>query len=270
MAMASGRGLPRHKNPHSGRVLRSTWSCRPAASGTALVAAPAGRPPPASAGVVAVAAAAAGGAAAVCLRGRRTLAARRAATKGATGSNIEEGPPEPGAEPAESTNRRSQLAAWWRKNAKLDRKRLSKMGLMCVLAYGFVSNVNAMLLTCISTYVAMKTTGASPLTSAAALRQFGITYGGLYLVSNLIRPLRISLALAISPAFESFISGLQRRLSCKRWAAVALTVFLANVLGTFAVLFGGLSLASIITGVPINLAKFGALVKAGKAARAAG
>eukprot|EP00443_Scrippsiella_acuminata_P004277 CAMPEP_0115251534 /NCGR_PEP_ID=MMETSP0270-20121206/43679_1 /TAXON_ID=71861 /ORGANISM="Scrippsiella trochoidea, Strain CCMP3099" /LENGTH=286 /DNA_ID=CAMNT_0002666957 /DNA_START=19 /DNA_END=875 /DNA_ORIENTATION=+ len=204
-----------------------------------------------------------------CRRGGRLAAAAAAAAEGAEGGGKVADGGEEAEVSATSSTPKSRLAQWWRKNGKLDRKRLSKMGLMCVLSYGFVSNMNAMLLMCMSTYVAMSRTGASPLTSAAALRQFGITYGGLYLISNLIRPLRIGLALSISPVFDKFIKSIEQTLGCKRWLAITLTVLLANVVGTFAFLFGGLGLASALTGVPINIAQLGTLIRAGKAARTA-
>lgn len=203
-----------------------------------------------------------------CRRPRRCAAAA-SASAAAEPEAAGEGPALEEASPAPSSAK-SRLAEWWRRNGKLDRKRLSKMGLMCVLSYGFVSNMNAMLLLCSSVYVAMSRTGASPLASGAALRQFGITYGGLYIISNLIRPLRIALALSISPAFDKFIKNIERTLNCKRGLAIILTVLLANVVGTFAFLFGGLGLASALTGVPINLAQLGGLVKASKAVRSAG
>lgn len=160
-----------------------------------------------------------------------------------------------------------RVAAWWRKNAKMDTKRLSQLGLMIVLSYGFVSNVNAMLLTCVSVYVAMKTTGMSPLASKAALKKFGLTYAGLYVISNFLRPLRISLALALSPAFDRVVRLIQGRLRCKKRTAVVCTVFLANVVGSFFLLFMGLGLASLLTGVPINVRQLSTLARAGKAAR---
>lgn len=138
---------------------------------------------------------------------------------------------------------------------------------MIVLSYGFVSNVNAMLLTCTSVYIAMKRTGMSPLTSKVALKQFGLSYAGLWVVSNFLRPVRISIALALSPIFDRFVQQIQDRLGCKKQTAVACTVFLANVVGSFTLLFLGLGLASALTNVPVNISQVGALLRAGKAAR---
>eukprot|EP00439_Symbiodinium_sp_Y106_P060583 s3476_g8.t7 len=148
-------------------------------------------------------------------------------------------------------------------NAKMDSKSLRKMGLMCLLSYGFVSNVNALLLILLATYRSIVATGASPLASPVALKQFGITWAGLYVISNIVRPVRISIALAISKPFDNM-----EKLSCKRWMAVGLVVLLLNVVLTIAFLWGGMLFVSSITGVKVDPSQFGTLVKAGKAAHA--
>jgi len=163
----------------------------------------------------------------------------------------------------------SRLGDWWRRH-KIDKKQLSKMGVLCGFAYGLLSSINAALLITISTYRAMATTGASPLTSSAALKQFGISYAGLYVISNLIRPLRVSLAIALTPAYEKFTQAVQRFFRCERWLAITIIVILTNVVGTCCLLYCGLKLASMSTGVSISFAKVGFLFKAGKAARTSG
>eukprot|EP00435_Cladocopium_sp_Y103_P050842 s1408_g15.t1 len=45
----------------------------------------------------------------------------------------------------------------------------------------------------LATYRSILATGQSPLTSKAALKQFGITWAGLYVISNIVRPVRSSL-----------------------------------------------------------------------------
>jgi len=57
--------------------------------------------------------------------------------------------------------------------------------------------------------------------------------------------------------------GLQDRLNCKKWLAMTITVVLANLFGTILLLVGGLSLASALTGVPVNIGQVGTLIKAG-------
>eukprot|EP00929_Paragymnodinium_shiwhaense_P089670 TRINITY_DN49814_c0_g1_i2.p1 TRINITY_DN49814_c0_g1~~TRINITY_DN49814_c0_g1_i2.p1 ORF type:complete len:206 (-),score=23.84 TRINITY_DN49814_c0_g1_i2:397-1014(-) len=78
-----------------------------------------------------------------------------------------------------------KIKNFFKKYGKIDRKQLQKMGFLCLLSYGAVSNVNAAILIVASTYRAMLVTGASPLASSAALRQFGYTYASLYIISNI-------------------------------------------------------------------------------------
>lgn len=144
---------------------------------------------------------------------------------------------------------------------------MSKLGLACLLSYGFVSNASYMLCLHAAVYSAMKATGASPLADRAALRQFGVAYAGFWMLLNVIRPLRFALAVALSPAFDRLVNAIQRGLGCKRTRAVAATVFLVNIVGTFALLFGGLFFVSALCGVPLDLSQLGTLVKAGKEAR---
>mmetsp|Transcript_36324 Transcript_36324/g.100102 ORF Transcript_36324/g.100102 Transcript_36324/m.100102 type:complete len:282 (-) Transcript_36324:144-989(-) len=160
--------------------------------------------------------------------------------------------------------------AWCRKNAKVDSKSLRKMGLLCLLSYGAVSNFNAIILIAIAAYVAIIRTGASPFVSTAALKQFGISWVGLYAISSLIRPVRVGVALSLSPLFERGVDVIQKRLSCRRSVAIALMVFLTNVCGTFLILGISFQLVSALTGVPLDVTKLGTLVKAAKAARTAG
>uniref|UniRef100_A0A7S4PY95 Uncharacterized protein n=1 Tax=Alexandrium monilatum TaxID=311494 RepID=A0A7S4PY95_9DINO len=205
----------------------------------------------ASFGVLSVASAAA---AAAEVRGRRLS---RFAGDGAAG-----GPSGVAARPTW----RTRFRAWWNKYGKFDRKKLSEMGIVCFLSYGLLSNVIAITLILISTYSAMVTTGASPLSSRVALRQFGITYGGLYVISSLTRPLRMALAVGLTPLLERLVGRLQRSASCTKGVAVMLTVTVANVV-TLGALFAGMLVASSLTGVPVDVWHIGALFKAGKEAR---
>eukprot|EP00438_Fugacium_kawagutii_P016263 Skav226626 [mRNA] locus=scaffold2041:473998:478253:+ [translate_table: standard] len=168
----------------------------------------------------------------------------------------------------ETTSNTSRLQKWWKKTAKLDAKALRKMGLMCLLSYGFVSNVNALLLLLLATYRSILATGQSPLTSKAALKQFGITWAGLYVISNIVRPVRISIALAISKPIDNLVKWFEEKLKCKRWMAIGTVMLFLNVFLTIAMLWGGMMLVSTLTGVQVSASQFGVLLKAGKAAKA--
>ncbi|CAK9014856.1 Hypothetical protein (Fragment) [Durusdinium trenchii] len=167
---------------------------------------------------------------------------------------------------AEST-KTSGFRRWWKKTAKIDAKALRKMGLMCLLSYGFVSNVNALLLILLATYRSILATGASPLASKASLKQFGITWAGLYVISNIVRPVRISIALAISKPFDKLVKFFEEKLKCKRWMAIGAVVLFLNVFLTIALLWGGMILVSSLTGVKVSASQIGVLLKAGKAAK---
>ncbi|CAJ1352037.1 unnamed protein product [Effrenium voratum] len=212
-------------------------------------------PPPAAAPAAPASSAAlalAGACVAACASAPRTRRGRRAAEAEVAG------------EPSPTT--KSGFKSWWKKNAKMDSKALRKMGLMCLLSYGFVSNVNALLLILLATYRSILATGASPLTDKAALKQFGLTWAGLYVISNLIRPVRISIALAISKPIDNIVKWFQDKLSCKRWLAIGISIFMLNICLTISLLWGGMMLVSAVTGVNVSASQFGVLVKAGKAA----
>jgi hypothetical protein len=130
------------------------------------------------------------------------------------------------------------------------REDIAKLGLNVLLAYGFVSNVSYV--TCIiSAWVAHgKRTGLSPLVPGQWKSYLAI-YVGLWAANNVLRPLRFSLSLVLSPSFEKFVAHIQRKTQVNRSAAIAAVVFLVNVCGTLSFLFGGLFLATSIARVPL-------------------
>jgi hypothetical protein len=140
------------------------------------------------------------------------------------------------------------------------------MGITCFLAYGFLANLIAVSLIVFSAYSAMSATGFSPLADRVALRRFGLTYAGLYVVSSLARPLRFAFAVAASRPLDVLMQRISRRLNCTKTVAILLTVFMTNCI-TILVLFCGLRYASIATGVPLDIRQLGMLVRAGKEAR---
>mmetsp|Transcript_118793 Transcript_118793/g.236636 ORF Transcript_118793/g.236636 Transcript_118793/m.236636 type:complete len:277 (-) Transcript_118793:106-936(-) len=160
---------------------------------------------------------------------------------------------------------RSRFALWWQKNGRFDRKRIQEMGVTCFLAYGFLANLIAVFLIVFSAYSAMSATGLSPLADRVALRRFGLTYAGLYVVSCLARPLRFAFAVAASRPLEIAMQRMSRRLKCEKTVAILMTVFIFNIL-TILVLFCGLRFASVTTGVPLDIRHIGMLLRAGKEA----
>ena len=63
--------------------------------------------------------------------------------------------------------------------------------------------------------------------------------------------MRVALAVALSPAFERFRSGVQRRLRCNAATAFGATVLVFNVAGSFGYMFAAIRLATWATGTPL-------------------
>ena len=99
-------------------------------------------------------------------------------------------------------------------------------GTGAVASYGFVSNVTygGGLAVCWVGFV--RKYAISPL---AAWPKFMAFYGAFWMTQNFIRPLRLSLALAMAPAFDRGIDAIAARLRVTR--ARAFGVYLA-LLGT--------------------------------------
>lgn len=134
--------------------------------------------------------------------------------------------------------------------ASLNKAGLSKLGLNCLLAYGFVSNVSYITCLILAWITHGKSTGLSPL-AQGQWKKYLLVYATFFAANNLLRPLRFSLSLAITPAFDKFIDLIQRRTGWARRNSTAITVFLVNICGTFTYLFGGLFLATTIAKVPL-------------------
>ena len=133
----------------------------------------------------------------------------------------------------------------------LTKEDLSKLGLNFLLSYGFVSNISY--ITCIiSAWIAHgKKTGLSPL-ATGQWKGFMSLYIGLWAANNIIRPLRLSIGLFISPNFDKLIDLIQKKLYIKkRSIATGIVIFLVNICLTFSYLFGGLLLATKLAKVPL-------------------
>lgn len=135
--------------------------------------------------------------------------------------------------------------------AKLDKAKLAKLGASALLAYGFVSNVNAVTLLILSWVSFAKSTGLSPL-APGQWKAYLLAYTALYaVVGNGLRPIRFSISVAITPAFDRFVAFLQRRLGCSGPVAFGCCVFLVNVCGTLSYLTLGLRLVTAVLGLPL-------------------
>jgi hypothetical protein len=93
-------------------------------------------------------------------------------------------------------------------------------------------------------------TGNSPL-APGQWKGFLAVYAGFFVFNNIIRPVRLALAVGVTPYFNRFIDGLQNRFQVNRTVAIGLTVLIANVFGTLAFMSAGVLLAATLAGVPV-------------------
>jgi hypothetical protein len=168
--------------------------------------------------------------------------------------DTEETPSESGVEDSEKASTfRARLKKLWVKDKDdglSTRQRLAKMGLAAVLSYGWVSNVSYAICVSIAWYGFSKKTGLSPL-APDQWKPFLAVYAGFFVFNNVVRPLRLGLSVAISQYFDKVIAFVERKTKLSRSIAIALVVFLFNIVGTISLMAFGISLASTASGVPI-------------------
>lgn len=139
----------------------------------------------------------------------------------------------------------------WNKNKLLSKESIAKLGLNALLAYGFVSNISYITCVIIAWVLHGKATGLSPLASGQ-WKPFLAVYAGLWAANNLLRPLRFSLSLLLTPVFNNFINFVEAKTGFKRATATGIVVFLVNFCGTISYLVFGVLLATSIAGVPLR------------------
>jgi hypothetical protein len=98
------------------------------------------------------------------------------------------------------------------------REQLARYGLGAFCAYGILSNLNAGVLIVIAWMGVVKKLGVTPLDAShpQAAGAFAAAYAALYLTSNLMRPVRLSLAVGAAPFFNRFLDSVQRSLRLSR------------------------------------------------------
>ena len=134
--------------------------------------------------------------------------------------------------------------------SKFSKKALASLGLNALLAYGFVSNVSYITCLILAWVSHGKLTGISPL-APGQRKQFLAIYGGFWVTNNILRPLRFSLSLVLTPFFNKIIDSVQSKTGFKRPTSTGIVVFLVNVCGTLSYLTLGLFLATRAAGVPL-------------------
>jgi hypothetical protein len=93
---------------------------------------------------------------------------------------------------------------------KVDKAQLAALGMGAFAAYGVLSNLNAGVLMTISWITVVKQTGMTPL-EAGQWTRFLAIYAGLYVSSNFLRPIRLSLALGAAASFDRVIGAIQKK-----------------------------------------------------------
>jgi hypothetical protein len=131
------------------------------------------------------------------------------------------------------------------------RQRLAKMGLATILSYGFVSNMSYAVTVSCAWYIHNIQTKCSPLLPGQ-WKQFLIVYSGFWIFNNIVRPIRLALSIGIvAPQFDRVLNYIQNKFNVSRTIAIAITVFMANVVGTISAMSVGIVIASMLSGVPI-------------------
>lgn len=131
------------------------------------------------------------------------------------------------------------------------RQRLAKMGLAAMLSYGFVSNMSYAITVSCAWYIHNVQNKVSPL-SPGQWKPFLIIYSGFWIFNNIVRPIRLGISLAVvAPQFDRILNYIQTQYHVSRTVAIAVTVFMANVVGTISAMSIGIVIASLLSGVPI-------------------
>lgn len=109
----------------------------------------------------------------------------------------------------------------------LDKARLKALGIGAFLSYGFVSNLSYGTCVAVAWITHVKRTGLSPL-APGQWGGFLAVYAGLFALQNFLRPLRFTLAVALTPAVNRLMEYVQGRLNVNKGQAFG---FLMLVLG---------------------------------------
>ncbi|KAF6266308.1 hypothetical protein COO60DRAFT_1291752 [Scenedesmus sp. NREL 46B-D3] len=118
----------------------------------------------------------------------------------------------------------------------LDKERIKALGMGAFASYGFISNLNYGTALGAAWIAFVKKYGVAP-TAPGQWKVFLAFYAGLWTLQNFARPLRISLALALAPAFDKAITRLGEKLHIeKKWAFGIFLLCMGLV--TSATLFG--------------------------------
>ena len=164
---------------------------------------------------------------------------------------------EPADEPASTAGAVQRARAWLTKWWKFDKDSLKRMGFDAFFTYGFVSNVNAGVTIAAAWYTFTVTSGISPL-APDQWKRFLPVYIGIYATfGTLLRPFRLALAVGLTPTYGGFVKRVQSFLPFRksnprinRSLGILVVSLLGNTLVTCAVIYAGITLSALATGVP--------------------
>ena len=128
------------------------------------------------------------------------------------------------------------------------KKKLKKQGLNTMLLYVILSNVCVVFFMTFSWYGFSIQQGESPL-YPGQWKPFLAVFSGIMAADNVLKPVRLAIALGMAPQFDCFMSWLQDKTQSRK-AAVAIAL-VSILIGTFGFLFGGVAVASLMSEVPI-------------------
>lgn len=147
-------------------------------------------------------------------------------------------------------NEASKPSFWGRVKGwfKMDRKRLQDLGIGAFIAYSFVSNVNYGIFFTIAWMNHVKQTGMIPF-AKGQWKAFMAVYAGLWAIQNIMRPVRIAAAIALTPLVNRMLDYLVINLGIRRRQAVML-LFLGLAVFTLSSLISGIW---ILGGIPAKV-----------------
>lgn len=151
-------------------------------------------------------------------------------------------------------SKRSALQAYWK---KMHARGVTRMLANALLAYLFVGSASRCIVFSCSWYLASKQTLLPPLApgqwtnfSRVYEQTFANWYAIFVIMLHIARPVRVSLALAVSGYWNTMVYSLKKQLKVNHVAAVALVALFVDILGSCVLLAAGVAFASLFSGVP--------------------
>eukprot|EP00210_Caulerpa_lentillifera_P000486 g469.t1 len=133
-----------------------------------------------------------------------------------------------------------RIRSWLR----LDINRIKSLGIGAILSYSFLSNVNSGICFTVAWLTHVKQTGTMPF-AAGQWKKFVAIYVGLWTVYSFLRPLRIALAIALTPFVNRMMDYLVQKLAIQRRQAffvllIALFIFTVSSFAMAIWILGGI------------------------------